>query len=186
MTLVSQDRSSKMPTAQQWNVNVQHELPGAVLLDVGYNGNWLYNDWRSIDGNPAPPGPGDINARRRFTTAIVPGTTDADYAGQRRAHPERRLAALQRPADQVEKRYAGGVSLLGAYTWSKTLGLSYPPGGANNVYQHRSISWRACRRRKRSPPSLRGQRHLRVAVRTRRFRRVAAASASRAVSEDGA
>ena len=123
VTLVSQDRSSKTPTAQQWNVNVQRELPGAVLLDVGYNGNWLYNDWRSIDGNPAPPGPGDINARRRFTTAIVPGTTDAiTLANVVRIQKDGwlRYNGLQ---TKVEKRYSRGVSLLGAYTWSKTWGL---------------------------------------------------------------
>ena len=136
VTLVSQDRSSKTPTAQQWNVNVQRELPGAVLLHVGYNGNWLYHDWRSIDGNPAPPGAGDINARRRFTTAIVPGTTDAiTLANVVRIQKDGwlRYHGLQ---TKVEKRYARGVSLLGAYTWSKTWGLGYPPGGANNVYQN--------------------------------------------------
>jgi hypothetical protein len=135
VTLVSQDRSDKIPTAQQWNVNVQRELPGAVVIDIGYNGNRLYNDWRSIDGNPAPPGAGDINARRQFTSTLVPGTTDAiTLANVVRIQKDGwlRYHGLQ---TKIEKRYSKGVSVLGAYTWSKTVGVSYPPGGANNVYQ---------------------------------------------------
>ena len=65
VTLVSYDRSNKTPTAYQWNLNVQRELPGQVVVEIGYNANRFVNDWRQIDGNPAPPGPGDINARRR-------------------------------------------------------------------------------------------------------------------------
>jgi hypothetical protein len=136
VTLVSWDRDSKVPTSQQWNANVQRELPGAVLLEVGYTGNRLYNDWLSLDGNPAPAGPGDINARRRYQTAVVPGSTDTitlanvvriDKNGWLRHN------ALQ---TKLEKRYSRGVSFLAAYTLGKTYGLSYPPGGANNQFQN--------------------------------------------------
>ena len=66
--LVSWDRSDKQPTAYQWNLNVQRELPGQVVVEVGYYYNRLVNNWRSIDGNPAPPGPGNINRRRLYQT----------------------------------------------------------------------------------------------------------------------
>ena len=103
VTLVSWDRSSKVPTSQQWNVNVQRELPGAVLLEVGYTGNWLYNDWLSLDGNPAPPGAGDINARRRYQTAVVPGSTDViTLANVVRIQKDGWLP-VQRAADQARE-----------------------------------------------------------------------------------
>jgi hypothetical protein len=135
VTLVSWERAAKIPTSQQWNANVQRELPGAVLLEVGYTGNRLYNDWLSLDGNPAPPGAGDINARRRFQTAAVPGSDDLiTLANVVRIQKDGWLHynALQ---TRIEKRYAKGVSFLAAYTLSKTFGLSYPPGGANNQFQ---------------------------------------------------
>jgi hypothetical protein len=29
--------------------------------------------WRQIDGNPAPPAPGNINSNRLYTSTVVPG-----------------------------------------------------------------------------------------------------------------
>jgi hypothetical protein len=72
--LVSYDSKGITPTDHQWNFNIQRELPGGVLLEVGYYGNKLDHMWRQIDGNPAPPEPGNINANRRFTSTVVPGT----------------------------------------------------------------------------------------------------------------
>jgi hypothetical protein len=108
VTLVSYDRSSNTPTAYQWNLNVQRELPGQVVVEIGYNSNRFVNDWRQIDGNPAPPGPGDINARREFTSAVVPGTDDViSLSNVVRIQKDgwSRYRALQ---TKVEKRYSKG------------------------------------------------------------------------------
>jgi len=123
VTLISYDRGNKTPTAYQWNLNVQRELPGQVVVEVGYNANHFVNDWRQIDGNPAPPGPGDINARRRFTSAVVPGTGDViSLSNVVRIQKDgwSRYRALQA---KVEKRYSKGVSVLASYAWSHTTAL---------------------------------------------------------------
>ena len=123
VNLVSWDRSDKQPTAYQWNVNVQRELPGQVVVEVGYYYNRLVNNWRSIDGNPAPPGPGNLNRRRLYQTTAVPPTGDViTLANVTRIQKDgwSRYHGLQ---TKVEKRYSKGVSLLAAYTWSKTRGL---------------------------------------------------------------
>jgi hypothetical protein len=123
VTLVSYDRRARTPTAYQWNLNVQRELPGHVLLEVGYNANRFVNNWRSIDANPALPGPGNLNNRRRYLTAIVPGTDDViSLSNVTRIQKDgwSRYHSLQ---TKVERRYAGGLSLLAAYTWSKTTAL---------------------------------------------------------------
>jgi hypothetical protein len=123
VNLVSWDRSGKQPTAYQWNVNVQRELPGQVVVEAGYYYNHLVNNWRSIDGNPAPPGPGNLNSRRLYQTTAVPPTGDViTLANVTRIQKDgwSRYHGLQ---TKVEKRYAKGVSLLAAYTWSRTRGL---------------------------------------------------------------
>jgi len=133
VTLVSYDRSDKTPTAYQWNLNVQRELPGQVVVEVGYNSNRFVNDWRQIDGNPAPPGPGDINARREFTSAVVPGTDDViSLSNVVRIQKDgwSRYRALQ---TKVEKRYSKGVSLLASYAWSRTLAFGNFFQDANNL-----------------------------------------------------
>jgi hypothetical protein len=123
VTLISYDRSDKTPTAYQWNLNLQRELRGQVVVEIGYNANRFVNDWRQIDGNPAPPGPGDINARRRFTGAVVPGTGDViSLSNVVRIQKDgwSRYRALQ---TKVEKRYSRGVSVLASYAWSRTTAL---------------------------------------------------------------
>ena len=53
---------------------MQRELPGDMLLEVGYIGNSAHKLMRRTEGNYALPGPGDINARRRYHSILVPGT----------------------------------------------------------------------------------------------------------------
>jgi hypothetical protein len=123
VNLVSHDRSDRIPTAYQWNVNVQRELPGRILVEAGYTFNRLENMWREIDGNPALPGPGNVNRRRAIQTATDPVSGDTfTLANITRIQKDgwSRYHALQ---TKVERRYGNGISLLGAYTWSRAVGL---------------------------------------------------------------
>ena len=123
VNLVSWDRSDRWPTATQWNVNVQRELPAQFVVEVGVQGNDLEDNWRSIDGNPAPAGPGNINSRRLYRTAAIPGTRDVvTLANVTRIQKDGwfRYRALQ---TKVEKRFGHGLTALGAYAWSKTTAL---------------------------------------------------------------
>ncbi|MGH9159263.1 MAG: hypothetical protein ACRD2X_04675, partial [Vicinamibacteraceae bacterium] len=123
VTLVSYDRSSRWPTSYQWNVNVQRQLPGQVVVEVGYTGNRLVNNWREIDGNPAPPGPGDVNARRRFTTATLPETRDTFTLADIVRIEKDGWSQYHALHTKIEKRYSSGLSLLAVYTWSRTRAL---------------------------------------------------------------
>ena len=70
---------------------------------------------------------GDIDARRQFTSTVVPGTSDTiTLSNVVRVQKDgwSRYRALQ---TKVEKRYSKGLSLLASYAWSRTIGL------ANNV-----------------------------------------------------
>ena len=123
VNLVSWDRSDRWPTATQWNLNVQRELPARFVVEVGIQGNDLENNWRSIDGNPAPPGPGNINSRRLYRTAAIPGTSDVvTLANVTRIQKDGwfRYRALQ---TKLEKRFGHGLSALAAYAWSRTRAL---------------------------------------------------------------
>ena len=123
VNLVSHDRSNRIPTSYQGNVNVQRELPGRVAVEVGYTYNRLENMLREIDGNPALPGPGNIN-RRRFIQSAIDPESGASFSLAN-------VTRIQRDAwsryhglhTKVERRYSNGVSLLAAYTWSRTTGI---------------------------------------------------------------
>ena len=117
------EKSPSWPMAQHWNFNIQHEVFKDVLWEVGYYGaksQYLPARW---DGNYATPGPGNVNTRRRFKSVVYPGTdvvvsplTQVDahnYFGNSLFH------SLQ---TKVEKRFSGGFSVLGSYTFSRTIG----------------------------------------------------------------
>ena len=152
VNLVSWDRSDRWPTATQWNLNVQRELPARFVVEVGVQGNDLENNWRSIDGNPAPPGPGNINSRRLYRTAAIPGTSDVvTLANVTRIQKDGwfRYRALQ---TKLEKRFGHGLSALAAYAWSRTTGARrrlpglHQPGGGGRGRRRRiagTISWPA-------------------------------------------
>jgi Carboxypeptidase regulatory-like domain len=135
--LVSYDRSGTWPMAQEWNFNIQRELPGGILLEAGYYGNKLDHMWRQFDGNPAAPVAGNVNANRLYTSVLVPDTSNSvTLADVVRIQKDgfSRYHALQ---VKVEKRYAKGLTLLGVYSFSKTIAL----GDTNNLQN--PLDWAA-------------------------------------------
>lgn len=124
----------KWPTSQQWNFNIQRELTSDMVFEVGYyaaKGNHLPTRWNA---NYALPGPGNINARRRFTSVPFPGIDYTirpltivdrhDWFGNSTFH------SLQA---RLEKRFGNGISFLGAYTFSKTIGDTVGFAGAGGA-----------------------------------------------------
>ena len=101
--------ADKTPTAYQWNVNVQRELPGASWSTSATTPTASSTTGGRSTAIRRRPAPGDINARRRFTTAIVPGTDDAITLAERRAHPEGRLEPVSRAADQGREALREGA-----------------------------------------------------------------------------
>ena len=142
VTLISYDRSGQQPTAYQWNFNLQRELPGGFVWEVGYFGNNFNHNWRRFDGNPATAAAGNINSRRRYLTTRVPGTSNSiTLADVTRIQKDgySRYHALQ---TKIEKRYAKGITLLASYQFSKSIALGDTDGvqNPNNWAAERAIS----------------------------------------------
>ncbi|MEX2261434.1 MAG: TonB-dependent receptor [Bryobacteraceae bacterium] len=101
---------------QQWNFTLQKRLPKDVYLDLGYVGSKGTRLTATFDGNRpleiVTPGPGvpSIASRRPFQGFNNINTTKS--IGSSSYH------SLQ---TKVERRVARGLSILGAYTWSKSL-----------------------------------------------------------------
>ncbi len=146
--LASYDRHARVPTAQQWNLNVQRELPLGILVEVGYYGNKFDHAWWSLDGNPAPPTPtselptGGINANRRFKTTTIPvqGDPTITLADVIRVWKEgwSQYNSFQAKA---EKRYSRGLTFITSYSYSKTLGVGDTSGiqDQTNVLAERAV-----------------------------------------------
>ncbi len=142
VTLVSYDRRATSPIAQQWNLNIQRQLPGAILLELGYFANKFDHNWRQIDGNPAPPGPGNINSRRKFTNTVIPGNSRSTTLADVVRIQKDGWSQFQCLQVKAEKRYAKGVTLLATYGYSKGIGIGDTAGmqDPNNVLAERAAT----------------------------------------------
>ncbi|MGH9672718.1 MAG: hypothetical protein ACRD44_06005, partial [Bryobacteraceae bacterium] len=104
------------PYYQQWNFGVQHEVAAGWLIELGYLGSKgtflaqrLNLNQASLD--PDPSRPTSQQSRQSFPRfgntirATYPEANSTYHAGFVKA----------------EKRFAQGLSMLGSYTWSKSL-----------------------------------------------------------------
>jgi hypothetical protein len=109
-----------------WHFSIQHQLPGNMMLDVGYVGNkgiglLLLADYNQAVPNPPLPAAAiPLNSRRPIQNfgniQIAYNRDNSTYEG------------LQ---TKLERRFRGGLSLLNNFTWSKAIELS--PGQLEDV-----------------------------------------------------
>ena len=108
----------KVPKYAEWNFNIQHELPGAFVLQVGYVGTHGYSLPIRYDTNLAttPYDPSATAAQNNIQSRVpypnlgyICGNTFEGYSN---------FDALN---VHLERRFAHGLSLTAAYSWAKDL-----------------------------------------------------------------
>jgi hypothetical protein len=103
------------PYVEQWNINVEDQLPGAFVAQIGYIGSEAHKLYYPVNVNQALPGPGAVNSRRpyqgvgniTFYAPLVNSTYNAMIA-------------------KIERRFSKGLSLLTSYTFGHSI-----DGGGN-------------------------------------------------------
>jgi hypothetical protein len=151
------------PFAMQWNLNVQRELPGQMLIQVGYVGTrglqLMRNDEGGLDLNQLDP-------KYMALGSALNEQVDNPFYGKVNtgvfATPKIGRAQLLRPYPQFtniiplyssgssstyhalqvtfSKRYARGLQLEGSYTWSKTLDNGMSHQNSYNILASRSVT----------------------------------------------
>jgi Carboxypeptidase regulatory-like domain len=115
-TTVNYLRDKTMPLIYQWNFNIQRELPRNFLFQIGYVGNRGVNQPNRYDANQAAPydpaNPRTIVERRPYKRlGFVSANTSQTYSSYHGLDVH------------LERRFSGGLSLIGNYTWSKLMGI---------------------------------------------------------------
>lgn len=130
------DRRGRWPYMQQWNLHIQRELAKDLMLEVGYVGSKGTKLSTFISPNDPRPGPGVIGCPDPFN--ILPAGSCTGSVDHPRPHPKQaaysenfmannsRYHSLQ---TKLERRFTGGLSLIGSYTWSKNIDLASTFGG---------------------------------------------------------
>lgn len=109
------------PTTQIWSFDIQHQLPLGLMLDLGYKGSHSIHLDGTVDLNTATPGAGPVNPRRPYPNFASILTSFSAFN-----------ASYEAGTIRVEKRLASGVSLLGSYSFSKTLDQTQGGGFTGN------------------------------------------------------
>ncbi len=109
-TVNSYLRHSPTPYVQQWNFNIQRELPAGLIAQVAYVGSSSHDLYYPDNIDVPAPGPGKVQARRPIQgySAIY------EYAPFVSAN----YSALQA---QLERRFNKGLTFLAAYTYSHSI-----------------------------------------------------------------
>lgn len=123
------------PMSEQWNLAVQHEFSGSLVVQVDYRGMHTQNlpysaDWNKPYPSTNPAGESFFRYPNYFTVSLTqPG---ADQS----------LNALDL---SVSRKFAQGLTFQSSYTYAKNLTDTYPTGeGAGSSIQNpydRSAEW---------------------------------------------
>ncbi len=107
------ERDRKTPASYQVNLNIQHELQGSMLIEVGYVGNQsrhlTANDLSLNQVHPSQFGPGNAQLRRPFP----------QFTNVALVNPAVGSSSYHAGTVKMERRFSGGLTLLGHYTFSK-------------------------------------------------------------------
>ncbi len=116
---------------QQWNFNIQRQLSGSTMLEVGYIGARGVHLQRAHLINNALPGPGPIGPRRPYqTVSFVPGTQiPARVNVFSTTFPVSGINRLENSASSsynagyvlMKRKLSKGLSLVSSYTYAKNL-----------------------------------------------------------------
>jgi hypothetical protein len=125
MTLLGLDARLGLPYAQDWNLNVERSFGTNWLFEIGYVGTKGTKLPRFIEGNPAVSIPGETTVdnpdqRRLYSGCTIAQPSPCQYSsvGQIAGNTNSTYHALQ---TSLKKRFSQGFSMLGSYTFSKTL-----------------------------------------------------------------
>jgi hypothetical protein len=125
MTLLTLDPKLGLPYAQDWNLNIERSLRSNWLFEIGYIGTKGTKLPRFVEGNPAVfvPGatsPNNADQRRLYSGCTIAQPSPCTYSsvGLVSGNTNSTYHALQ---TSLRKRFSQGFSMLGSYTFSKTL-----------------------------------------------------------------
>ena len=132
VTTGAYDPNMRDTYAQKWNLGVQHELAGSLMMDVSYVGSLTLKGRRNRRINqPFTPEAGSIGSRRPFPQfgAFASGGY-FENAGTSNFH------SLQ---TKVEQRFASGLTFINSFMWGKAMdnraiGTAGAASGAQDHY----------------------------------------------------
>ena len=114
---------SRTPYVQQWNFNVQRELPGNMVATLGYVGSKGSKLALFFDLNQAAPGPAQVDTRRPWPNFGDYGSDVGYFAN----------SSYQSFQASVEKKFSRGLTLLTNFTWGHSIDDASQPTASSGI-----------------------------------------------------
>ncbi len=104
------DRNRRVSYMQQFNVHLQKQVAGNIVLEAGYVGTFGSKASIFANFNTAQPGPGPVQPRRPYqnnnAVSLMTDIASSNYNGAQ---------------FKAEKRFSSGLSFMGTYTFSRMI-----------------------------------------------------------------
>jgi len=112
-SLIAVQLDTHTPRAQQFGLNIQHEIGSGLLADIGWVGTHGSHLFSAYNLNQATPGPTAITARRPIQLLNnLPTITYFGYYGD---------SVYEGLQVKLTKRFANGLEFLSNYTWGRSI-----------------------------------------------------------------
>ncbi len=100
----------RTPTSYTYSFNVQRQLPGSTLVEVGYLGTLGRHLWSLFDANEKTPGLTSVPSRSPFPEiGIIQTVQGGDVSNYNSG------------SVKITKRFSSGLTVISSYTYSKSL-----------------------------------------------------------------
>jgi len=120
----------QVPTVYNWNLAIERQLPSTILVRAAYVGSRSTHLTETLNLDPAPFSPtGTKGTLRLNAIAASLGITPSNLFSQVQQDSQDINANYHSLQLSAERRMTHGVTILGSYTWSKSIDDLPPVAG---------------------------------------------------------
>ncbi|MGB4786981.1 MAG: hypothetical protein WAQ77_19850, partial [Candidatus Acidiferrum sp.] len=128
LTWDSTAQKYQVPTVYNWNLAIERQLPSSVLVRAAYVGSRSTHLTETLNLDPAPFSPTGTKGTLRLNTIVASlGITPSNLFSQVQQDSQDINSTYHSLQLSAEKRITHGLTILGSYTWSKSID-DLPPG----------------------------------------------------------
>jgi hypothetical protein len=122
LTWDSTAQKYQVPTVYNWNLAIERQLPSSVLVRAAYVGSRSTHLTETLNLDPAPVSSrGTVGTLRLNTIVASLGITPSNLFSQVQQDTQDINSMYHSLQLSAEKRMTHGLTILGSYTWSKSI-----------------------------------------------------------------
>ena len=132
----------QVPTVYNWNLSIERQLPSSILLRAAYVGSHSSHLTETLNLDPSPFSPTGTKGTLRLNTIVASlGITPSNLFGTVQQDAQDINSSYNSLQLSVEKRMTHGLTILGNYTWSKSIDDLAPGAGVTGFDNSSARPW---------------------------------------------